>query len=63
MENNNDKDDKDDKNDKTNKNDNFNEENYNETVLIEFDILYHLEFVIRNMINKFSDLKHTIICC
>ena len=63
MENNNDKDDKDDKNDKTNKNDNFNEENYNETVLIEFDILYHLEFVIRNMINKFSDWKHTIICC
>ena len=39
------------------------EESYNETVLVEFDILYHLEFIIRNMINQFPDWKHTIICC
>ena len=38
-------------------------QDHNETVLIEFDILYHLEFIIRNMIIQFPKWKHTIVCC
>jgi hypothetical protein len=41
---------------------NYNFENHNETVLIEFRILYHIEFNIRNMCSQLPNWKHTIIC-
>jgi hypothetical protein len=41
---------------------NYNKEKHNETVFIEFRILYNIEFNIRNMCIKLPNWKHTIIC-
>ena len=41
---------------------NYNPAYHNETVLIEFRILHHIEFNIRNMCNQLPIWKHTIIC-
>jgi predicted protein tyrosine phosphatase len=40
----------------------YNSSNHNETVFIEFEILHHIEFNIRNMCNQLPNWKHTIIC-
>ena len=41
---------------------NYNQENHNETVFIEFRKLYHIEFNIRNICSQLPTWKHTIIC-
>ena len=41
---------------------NYDLNNHNETVFIEFRILHHIEFNIRNMCSKLPNWKHTIIC-
>jgi len=40
----------------------YNLNNHNETVFIEFRILYNVEFNIRNICNQLPTWKHTIIC-
>jgi len=45
-----------------NKNDHNIFKNDKETVLIEFRILNHLEYLIRNMLIKLPNWKHTIVC-
>jgi hypothetical protein len=41
---------------------NYDLNNHNETVFIEFRILHHIEFNIRNMCYQLPNWKHTIIC-